>query len=189
MVILIVSCRTVKNGYFKMPVNRYDINAIKKERIKDLLHTDTVIILELSCSGMCSRGTENDIFIFTKKSEQTQIERISNHRKYKTFYLTDSSIKWNNIIVNIQSYIDDKIIDYEEVVENNKTYRVFQSSDGKTQSLDICYDNIKHRVYLGPLVDTFNKNNINLKLIKELRELVYRISWVPSEKIKFKMTR
>lgn len=188
--LLFIGCKTMKNGYFKMPQNRYDIGDLRIQNIRNASPDDTFIMISINCSGLCTRGIEKDLFVFKKKGEVTKIERTSNLRKYKTISLTDTTIRWLNILGNIQLYQKDKIKECKITIEKDgSTSYQFGLSDGKTQQLDICFNHFQHNVYLGPGIEAFNINNMNLKLINVLSEIAYRATWVPIEKIRFKRER
>ena len=189
--VILISCKTTENGYTKIPQQRYDINKIKQDKLQNIsLNNDTAIILELNCSGMCIRGIENNLFILRKNGNITEIDRISNLRKFQIYKSTEPIINWDNILFNIQLYIKDTIFPYKKIIgDDNRIYIVEAGSDGKTQQMDILFGKIKHNVYLAPFVDSYNKNNINLKLIIKLTNIVYNIPWVATEKIKYKMER
>jgi len=174
-----------------MPQQRYNIEKIRQDKLQNIyLKNDTAIILVHNCSGMCISGLENDLFILRKNGNITEIERISNLRRFKIYKSTEPIINWDNIILNTKLYIEDTILTHQIIKEDSKTvYYIEAASDGKTQQMDIVYGNIKHNIYLAPLIITFNKENINVKLINQLTNILYKITWVASEKIKYRMER
>jgi hypothetical protein len=188
--LIVFGCRTAENGYSKTAVTRYDIEKIRDKCIKNTTPNDTMISLQLFYSG-CIRGKENNLFIFRKINHTTQIDKLSNFRRFKSQELTDTSVKWNEITANIQQYMNDTIVQYFKVIKDEKTILYGEFDHGLMERLDICFGSVRHTAFLGPMVDTFNENenNLNLKLIKELTELVDKLSWVSFEKFKTKMMR
>ncbi len=188
LILFLFGCRTSNRGYSRMAVERYDLEELRSSYLKNTTPLDTIMTLTLA-NGATMFGVENNLFVFKKKNEVTQIERISNFRKFETCTLSDSMFNWNNITTNIQLFINDSIREYIKTIEDNKTVFTVPDSDGNTQHLSIYFGNIKHSVFLGPSVDAFNKKNINLALINKLTEVVNGISWTPAEKLKTRMER
>ena len=187
---MLLGCKTAENGYSEMPQNRYDLAKVYNEYLNSISPLDTAIVLKLNCSGMCNRGLENSIFLFSKRNKTTEVVRISNHRKYKNILLTDSGIAWASIIANFNDFKSDNIKTYEDVILDNRILRKqLHGSDGNTQSLALSFGQSKHNIYLGSLVIYSNEENKNVILINQLTEIANNLNWEPSEKIKYKMER
>ena len=188
ILIVFIGCKTGKNGYYPTACQRHDLKKMRINYINTLKEDDTFVLLRLSCSG-CIQGSEKDLFIFKKQLKDTKIDRISNFRKFKSINVSDSVINWNEIILNINSYINDTIREYKEITGGDKVLFQGPASHGNVQGLDICFGKIKHSVFLGPLVDGYNIDNKNVYFIRRLSQLVNGITWIPIEKIKTKMKR
>ena len=181
-------CKTSRNGYSKMAQVKYDFDYMNNMTSELIKTNDTIIFLTLG--GGYMRGIEHNYYSIKKDGEKTFVQRVSNFQKFRVVEINSSNFPWLYIKDNFDKFTLDTIKNYKEIkTDDGKTLYQGSASHGKTTSLNIKLGNSLHKIFLEPLVDSYNIGNINLDLIDKIKAAILTLGYEPSEQIKYKWER
>jgi|GEM_PF-6607070 len=184
----LVGCKTSENGYSKMSQVRYDLTEERKKEYESFNQIDTVVFLTLGSGYL--RGSEHNHYTVTKRNDKTIVTRTSNFQKFKQTEISSSSFPWEFLVDNFDKFIYDTIKNEKKIVaEDGRILYQQSASHGPTTFLKVKLGEKEHKIYLAPLVDSYNEGNINLDLIERIKNTILTLDYKPSEKIKYKWER
>lgn len=183
-----VSCKTSKNGYSKMPQDRYNLMEERKKEYESSNQNDTVVFLTLGSGYL--RGSEHNHYTITKRNDKTIVSRTSNFQKFKQTEISSSSFPWKFLVDNFDKFINDTIKNEKKILaEDGRILYQQSASHGPTTFLKLKLGEKEHKIYLAPLVDSFNEGNINLDLIERIKNAILTLDYKPVKKVKYKWER
>jgi hypothetical protein len=181
-------CKTSRNGYSKMPQEKYNFEYMSNLTSKATQSNDTIVFLTLG--GGYMRGVEHYHYSVKKINEKTFVQRISNFQKFRLIEIPSSTFPWTYITDNINRFVSDTIKNEKKIItEDGKILQQQIASHGPTTSLRIKLGKTEHKIYLAPLVNSCNNGNINLELIDKTKRSILTLDYKPSEQIKYKWER
>lgn len=184
LTINLISCK----NHSKIPQVKYDLSELEKQDKINSTLNDTIIYLRFSGGNI--RVVEHTYYLIKKLNKKTEIQRTSNFQKFKTLEIESSDFPWTFIFNNYDKLIQEKIATEKKVyTKDYVTIYKYSGTHGKTTSLTIKTDKVVNSIYLPPLIEDINEDNINIVLLKKIRSSVVDLNYTPCEKVKYKWDR